>query len=299
MKRLLACLAALWLTPHSWGGVEDLLASREKFLSPKLGARLPKELAFTDSTGKKVTIGDYGQDRPYILVLAYYKCPMLCNLVLNDLVSSLRRLPFNAGREYEVVVVSFDPKEGPELAAAKKAAYVEEYGRAGGEGGFHFLTGDQPNINRLMDATGFHAVWDERQKQYAHARAIMVVSPYHLLTRYFVDGSFPPRDLRLALIESSEGKVGSPMDRILLMCFNYDPVTARYSVAVLTVVQLGGLLTLGLIGGFWLVAWWRRRGSPPSPLTPLAQAALGEGAGIAGPAAGGRNEDRERLMSNG
>jgi protein SCO1/2 len=260
MTRVLACLAALGIagSAHA-GGAEDLLGSREKFLQPKLGARLSRDLTFTDSTGKKVTLGDYGKDRPYILVLAYYKCPMLCTLVLNDLVASLRRLPFDAGREYEVVVISFDPSEKPELAAAKKAAYVEEYGRPGGEAGFHFLTGDQEQINRIMDETGFRAVWDERQKQYAHARAIMIVSPYHLLTRYFLDGAYPPRDLRLALIESSEGKVGSPMDRILLMCFNYDPVEARYSVAVLNVVQLGGLVTVALIGGFWLVAWWRRR----------------------------------------
>lgn len=265
MARLLACLAALLLAAPAWA--EKLLASKEMFFTQKLGARLPANLEFTDSTGKKVRLGDFGGDRPFILVLAYYKCPRLCTLVLNDLVAGLRSpaMPFTAGKEFDVVVVSFDPTEKPELAAAKKAAYVEEYGRPGGEAGWHFLTGEQTNIKRLMDATGFKAVWDEKGQQYAHARGIMIVSPKLLLTRYFLDGSFPPRNLRLALIEGSEGKVGSPMDRVLLMCFNYDPVEGQYSVAVLNLVKLGGVLTVLLLGAFWVVSAMRGRSPSPAP----------------------------------
>lgn len=260
---------------------EDLLGSKEKFFTPRLGDRVPQELTFRDESGQPVRLGDYGQSRPVILVLAYYRCPMLCTLVLNDLVKGLRGVPFDAGNEYEVVVVSFDPTEKPELAAAKKKAYVEEYGRPGTDKGWHFLTGDRPEIDRLMASVGFRAIWDEKEQQYAHARGIMILTPDWMVTRYFLEGSFPPRDLRLALVEGSEGRVGSPMDRVLLMCFNYNPVSGKYSMTILNIVRLGGLLMVGLVLLFWLSSWRRGR------------RLAGAAAGI-DPAAAGAGEPEDR-----
>jgi protein SCO1/2 len=249
-----------------FAGPEELLGSKEKFFTPRLGDRVPMDLVFRDETGKQVTLGDYGKAKPVLLVLAYFRCPMLCTLVLNDVVKGLRGVPFNAGKEFEVVVVSFDAREKPELAKAKKDAYVEEYGRPGGEKGWHFLTGEQAQIDRLMQAVGFRAIWDEKQQQFAHARGILVLTGDWMVTRYFLEGSYPPRDLRLALVEASEGKVGSPMDRILLMCFNYNPVTARYSMTVLTVVRIAGAATVAMLVGFWVVSWRRGRRVAQLPL---------------------------------
>jgi protein SCO1/2 len=280
-KALFLTLVAFFLVPPRWlcrtdfqsvflvgqahaAGPEDLLASKEKFFTPKLGAEVPRDLTFRDETGRTVKLGDYGNDKPVILVLAYYRCPMLCTLVLNDLVKGLRGVPFLAGREFEVVVVSFDPREKPELAAAKKAAYVADYGKPGGEKGWHFLTGEQPQIDRLMEAVGFRAVWDPQQQQFAHARGIMILTPGRQMARYFLEGYYPPTDLRLALVEASEGRIHAPMDRILLMCFNYNPSTGRYSLAVLNVVRLGGLITVAVVVGFWVVTWRRRRTLVPA-----------------------------------
>jgi protein SCO1/2 len=184
---------------------------------------------------------------------------MLCTLVLNDLVQGLRGVPATAGKEFEVVVVSFDPSEKPELAAAKKAAYVEEYGRPGGETGWHFLTGEQKEIDQLLEAIGFRVFWDDRKNQYVHARGILVLNPGGTVSRYFLDGAYPARTLRLGLAEASEGRVGSVTDQILLMCFSYDPSMGRYSTSVLALVRLGGVLTVAGLLLFWLVSW-RLRG---------------------------------------
>ena len=240
-------------------GGDDLLASKERFFTSRLGERLPASLAFTDETGKRVTLGDY-QGKPFILVMAWYKCPRLCTQVLNDLIKGLRGVPFSVGREFDVVVCSYDPTEKPALAKAKKDSYAEDYGRPGSEGGWHFLTGDKADIDALCDACGFHAVWDERGKQYVHGRGIAFITPRLLVARYSLDGIFPSRELRMALAETSEGQVGSPMDRILLMCFNYDPVTGKYSVAILNLVRFGGLLTMAVLALFW---WWPRKKQKP------------------------------------
>ena len=263
-------LAALVLLPGgTWAGSEDLLASKERFFTPRLGDRLPGDLVFRDENGAEVRLADFGKDtsqprgyRPVILVLAYFRCPMLCTLSLNDLVKSLHGVPFEAGKEFDVVVVSFDAREKPALARAKKQAYVEEYARPGGERGWHFLTGDQKNIDRLMEAVGFRAVWDEEGQQFAHARGLLILSrdlasDRLMVTRYFLGGSYPPRDLRLAITEASEGQVGNLMDRVLLMCFNYNPVSGKYSLAILNAVRIGAVGTVGLLAGFWLLMWRR------------------------------------------
>jgi protein SCO1 len=256
----LAVLALASVPGVSRAGGDDLVGAPEKFFTPRLGDQVPLDLTFRDEKGRPVRLGEFLGEKPAILVLAYYRCPRLCTLVLNDLCDSLRQVPFTAGREFEVVVVSFDARETPALAGAKKMAYVESYGRPGGEDGWHFLTGRQPEIDRLMEAVGFRAVWDPEQKQFAHARGILVLTPGGRVARYFLGGYYPPRDLRLALVESSEGKISAPMDRVLLMCFSYNPSTGRYSAAVLGAVRVGGVLTVLGVVAFWLARW--RRGRP-------------------------------------
>jgi protein SCO1/2 len=267
MRRTILLMTAwLALGGHAWAeSPADLLASKERFFSPKVGAEVPRDIWFVDETGKRVTLGDYGGDRPVILVQAYYRCPQLCTLVLNDLVKGLRGVGlFQPGRNLDVVVVSFDPEEKPELAAAKKAAYVEDYGRPGSEGGWHFLTGEKEQIDRLADATGFHAVWDEEKKQYAHVRAITILSPGWKVTHYFTGGSFAPLYLSQALTQATTGKTGSFLNNFLQMCFIYDPVTSRYSLNILFAIRVGGGVVIALLLLMWLYMGWRAwRGSPP------------------------------------
>ncbi len=241
----------------------DLLASKERFFTPRIGQAVPRDLTFLDETGKVVQLGDYGNDRPVILVMAYYKCPQLCTLVLNDLVKGLRGVGlFDVGRNLDVVVVSFDPTEKPALAAAKKAAYVADYGRPGAENGFHFLTGEQSQIDLLQEATGFRAVYDPSRKEYAHVRAIMILSPSWKLTHYFTDGAFAPLYLSQALTQATTGKSGSFISNFMQMCFVYDPVTSRYSLNILTAVRIGGVITIATMLGVWLGLWWRARRRP-------------------------------------
>lgn len=267
---------ALLLTPTVRADVQPLLGSRENFLTQRIGNRIPADLTFTNESGQSVRMGDLGRDangnpRPIILVLAYFRCPMLCTMVLDDLTETLGhpKFPFTPGREIEVVVISFDPTETPAMAAAKKRAYLgmyaEKYSRPVEQEGWHFLTGNRENVDRLMEETGFRAIWDERQQQFAHARGIMILTGGGMITHYFTGGAFPPNDLRLAVVSSSEGRVGSPMDRVLLMCFTYDPVSSRYSVTILNAVRAGGILTLTLLSGFWFITWRRSRRRVPAP----------------------------------
>jgi protein SCO1/2 len=295
MRAILFSLLAILLAPAAISAAnDDLLSSKERYFTPRLGDKLPPDLVFRDEAGKQVRLIDFGKDpaqphgyRPVILVLAYFRCPMLCTLTLNDLVKGLHGVALDAGKDFDVVVVSFDARETPELARAKKKAYVEEYGRPGAENGWHFLTGDQENIDRLMEAVGFRAVWDEQGQQFAHARGLLFLgrdleSGQLMVTRYFLGGAFPPRDLRLAITETSEGQVGNVMDRVLLMCFNYNPVTGKYSVAILNAVKIGGLLTVALLVGFWVLMWRRARRRAVAPLV----AASGLACGLTQPTTG-------------
>jgi protein SCO1/2 len=257
---ILAGLALYLALGPALAWADNLLASKEQFFTPRYGEQVPLDLTFVDETGKSVMLGDYlGQRKPIILVLAYFECPMLCKLVLKDLVDGLRGVEWRAGEQYDVVVVSFDAREKPDLAARHKESYVESYGRPGSENGWHFLTGEQANIDALTEAVGFHVVWDAKKQQYAHGRGITLLTPRGRIAKYLVGGVFPPRDLRLALVEASEGEIGKPMDRILLMCFSYDPETGKYSMAILRLVRAGGLLTVLGMGAFWLACWWRGR----------------------------------------
>jgi protein SCO1/2 len=232
----------------------------------RLNAQVPLDLTFTDDTGKQVRLGDYFGKKPVILVLAYYQCPRLCTLVLNGLVQGMLEMPFSAGDEFQVVTVSFDPRETPELAASKKETYLLRYGRPGAAAGWHFLTGDQRNIDRLTKAVGFRYRYDEAHKQFIHASGITVLTPEGKISRYFYDVRYTGRDLRLGLVEASQNKIGSPVDQILLYCFHYDPTLGKYSASVMTFVRIGGVLTMLAIGAF---VWFLSRQRPVAQSLPV------------------------------
>lgn len=214
----------------------------------KLNQQVPLDLTFRDEHGASVKLGDYFGAKPAILVLAYYKCPNLCTLVLTKLVETMRGLPFDIGDQFEVVTVSIDPRETPALAAAKKATYLARYGRAGAAGGWHFLTGEQGQIERLTQEIGFRYAYDARQDQYAHPTGIMVLTPQGKISRYFYDLEYTPRDLRLGLVEATDGKIGSPIDYVLLRCYHYDPVTGQYTVAIMSIVRMVAVASTMVLG---------------------------------------------------
>lgn len=222
-------------------------ALSEVGLDQKLDQQLPLDLVFRDESGQEVQLGKYFGQKPVILALVYYDCPMLCTQILNGMVTSFRVLPFQVGKEFDVVTVSFDPRETSELAATKKKVYVNylpEKMRAGATNGWHFLTGDQASIAKLTDAVGFRYRYDEATKQFAHASGIMVATPHGKLSRYFYGIEYAPRDLRLGLIESSANKIGSPADQLLLYCYHYDPATGKYGAAVMKIMRIAGVITV-------------------------------------------------------
>lgn len=247
----------------SAAGVPELL--QEVGLDQKLNAQIPFGLTFKDESGRPVKLGDYFGKRPVILTLNYFECPMLCTEVLNGLTGALRTLNFSVGKEFDVVTVSFDPRDTPELARAKKANYVERYHREGAANGWHFLTGNEPEISMLTRAVGFRYAYNKAVGQYAHASGIMVLTPDGRLSRYFYGIEYGPRDLKLALMESADHKIGSPVDQLLLACFHYDPSAGKYSLAVMRVVRTAGVATLLMIGGAVVMLRRReRRGPLPS-----------------------------------
>lgn len=222
-------------------------ALKEVKIEQKLDQQLPLELAFRDESGQSVKLGQFFGNKPVVLALVYYDCPMLCTQVLNGMVTSFRVLPFQIGNEFDVVTVSFDPRETSALAAAKKKVYVDylpEKMRAGAQQGWHFLTGDQASIDALTEAVGFHYRYDEATKQFAHGSAIMLTTPQGKLSRYFYGVDYSARDLRLGLIESSQNKIGSRVDELLLFCYQYDPATGKYGAPVMRIMRIAGVLTL-------------------------------------------------------
>ncbi|MFN2387581.1 MAG: SCO family protein, partial [Thermoanaerobaculia bacterium] len=209
-------------------------------IAQRLNQRVPLEVPFRDEAGRAVRLGDYFGKRPVVLALVYYECPMLCTQVLNGLAAALGAVSFDTGREFDVVAVSFDPRETPKLAAEKKRTYVTRYGRPGAEKGWHFLTGDAASIAALTEAVGFRYRFDPETGQFAHASAVYVLTPEGVLARYFYGIEYAPRDLRLSLVEASRGRVGSPVDQLLLYCFHYDPVEGKYGAVAMNMVRLGG-----------------------------------------------------------
>jgi protein SCO1/2 len=223
----------------------------------QLDQQVPLDLNFRDESGQNVRLGDYFGKKPVILSLVYYECPMLCTQVLNGQVTSLSEVSFNVGEQFNVVTVSFNPRETPALAAAKKEMYLSKYGRPGAKEGWHFLTGDPKEIASLADSVGFHYVYDALLNQYAHASGIMVLTPQGRISRYFYGIDYSPRDLRLGLVEASEGKIGSPVDQIMLLCYHYDAATGKYAVMVTNSLRIGGVIIVLLI--VTLFFWLQRR----------------------------------------
>ena len=217
---------------------------REVGFEQRLGEQVPLDAIFRNEAGEEVRLGDYFTDRPVVLALVYFECPMLCNMILTGMISSLDILTFTPGEEYEVVVVSFDPREDHYLATAKKRESMAQYDRPGTEGGFHFLTGEQGSIDALTQAVGFTYVFDEAEDEFAHASGLTVLTSEGKISRYLFGIEYAPKDLRLALIESAQLKIGSAVDQLLLFCYDYDPTTGKYGAATLRLVQAGGAVTV-------------------------------------------------------
>ena len=228
-------------------------------IDQKLNEQIPLDAVFKDEQGREVRLAQFFGKKPVVLSLVYYDCPMLCTQVLNGMTSSFRKVAFNIGEQFEVVTVSFDPREQPQLAAAKKQVYLERYNRPGAEAGWHFLTGDEANIKRLTEAVGFRYVWDDHPKQFAHASGIIVLTPEGKIARYFYGIEYAPKDLRLGLVEASQNQIGSPVDALMLYCYHYDPATGKYGAIVMNIMKVAGIITLALIGGMLLIL--RRRGA--------------------------------------
>lgn len=225
----------------------------------RLNEQVPLDLEFIDEMGKAVKLRDYFKGKPVVLVLAYYRCPMLCTLVLNAVASTIEKVPLAAGKDFHVVTVSFDPRETWELAAAKKKNLLARYSHPGAGEGWSFLTGKPDPIRELTRAAGFRYVYYPKEERYFHPAGILVLTPSGKISRYLFGVDFPARDLRLALVEASAGKIGSPADQVLLFCFHYDPSTGRYTAAVLRFVRLGGVLTMLAVAGLgWFLVRGRR-----------------------------------------
>jgi protein SCO1/2 len=224
---------------------------------PQLNAQIPLDLPFMDENGNAVQLHDYFQQKPVLLAFVYYGCPMLCNQVEQGVVGALKMLSFTPGRDYEVVFVSFDPRESPDMAAQKKKSALAHFGRSETAAAWHFLTGTKESIDAATKAANFRYNFDTKNNLFAHASGIMLLTPDGRISRYFYGVEFPGRDVRLGLVDASAGKIGTPIDHVLLFCYRYDPSTATYSASILKIIRLGGVLTIACIVGGILI--FRRR----------------------------------------
>ena len=249
---LLAAPAATVLADHPSPGSVPL---ESVDYEQKLNAQVPLDLTFVDETGNSVQLSQYFGRRPVVLLFAYYECPMLCTLVLNNLTKSLKNLQFTPGDQFEIVTVSIDPAETPELAAEKKAAYLQEYNRPGADSGWHFLTGGHAEIDSLARSVGFRYAYDHQIDQYAHPAGVILLTPEGRVSRYILGIDYPPKDLRLGLVEAAERKIGTPVDQFFLLCYRYDPQNGRYTLVIENVLRLAGSATALALGGliFWLL----------------------------------------------
>jgi protein SCO1/2 len=221
-----------------------------------MGSQVPVDVPFSDESGRTVTLRQY-LGKPVILALVYYQCPSLCNMVLNGVLRSVKNLAMNAGDEYEIVAVSFDPRETWEMAATKKVSYVKGYNRERAERGWHFLTGSDASSRLLADAVGFHYAYDTVSNQYAHGSAIVLLTPEGRVARYFYGIEYPARDVRLGLIEASDRRIGSPVDAVMLYCYHYDPTNGKYGMVIMNVLRLAGLVTVAALATFMIVMFRR------------------------------------------
>jgi protein SCO1 len=221
---------------------------------PSLNAPMPLDLPFRDEAGRAIQLRDYfGQQKPVVLAFVYYGCPMLCDQVEQGVVGALRMLSFNPGRDYDVVFVSFDSRETPEMAAEKKKKALAHFRRPETDSGWHFLTGPKESIDAATNAANFRFSFDARNNLFAHASGVMILTPDGRISRYFYGIEYPGRDMRLGLVDASAGKIGTPIDHVLLFCYHYDPSAARYSASILKIIRLGGVLTiLCIVGGIWI-----------------------------------------------
>jgi protein SCO1/2 len=269
----MALTACVLLAPSGWGqGMSKGIMSPPANVRPPylenvgieqhLDAQVPAGLAFTDDSGRAVKLSDYFGKKPLILNLVYYNCTMLCGEALAGLSGSMKMIKFDAGNEYDVITVSFDPRETPQIAAVKKQEYLKRYGRPGAANGWHFLTGSADSINALTKAVGFQYQYDPKSNQYAHATAIMVLTPEGRISRYFYGVDFPPKDLRMGLVEASTGKIGNAVDSVLLYCYHYDPATGKYGAVVNNMLKIGAGLTIVLLGGMLLILFRTERSLP-------------------------------------
>lgn len=257
---IILILMSFWLWPAAKLQAQENTLPKELEgigITEHLGDKIPAGLQFVNEKGETVTLDSYiGQGRPVILNLVYYSCPMLCTLVLNGMVEGLKQVGYEPGQQFDIVSVSIDPRDTPEIAAMKKANYIKEYGRPSANMSWHFLTGQEAEIKKLTDAIGFKYRWDEQQQQYAHAAAIFILTPEGVLSRYLYGITFQPQDLRLGLLEASEGKIGSPIEKLLLFCYQYDPVGKKYALYATNVMRLGAAFTVLILGAF-LGFFWR------------------------------------------
>jgi len=227
-------------------------------LDQRLNQQVPLNLAFNDENGQAVQLQQYFGQKPVILMLVYYQCPMLCTQVLNGFTGAMNGIVrFNIGREFNVITVSIDPRDTPQDAAAAKERYIKRYRRAGAAEGWHFLTGKKDQIDQLAQAVGFRYAWDPEIKQYAHASGIMVLTPAGVVAQYYYGIEYAPRDIQLGLIEASKGKIGNVVDQVLLYCYHYDPRQGKYGAAVFNVLRLSALATVMALGGFMLIMFRR------------------------------------------
>src|SRR5688572_10241064 len=279
--RLIACcilLSAACLLAHAQPGVPPLNSPlygarvesgsvstglppvlKEVGIDQRLNEQVPLDAVFKDDQGREVRLGEYFKGKPVVLALVYYACPQLCNQILIGTLSSVRQVSFNAGEDYQIVAISFDSRETPALATAKKQTYVKAYNRASGNAGWHFLTGDDANIKRVTDAVGFRYKWDDKTNQFAHASGMFVLTPEGKLARYFYGIEYRPRDVRLGLVEASQSRIGTPVDTLMLYCYHYDPKTGKYGPVVMNIMKVAGVITIGLIAGMLLML--RKRGT--------------------------------------
>jgi len=231
-------------------------------IDQKLGNQLPLETVLKDEDGQDVKLGDYFKSgRPVVLVFAYYECPMLCTQVLNGITGSLKGINLDAGKDFDVVAISFDPRdnETPGLAKNKKANYIERYNRSGTENGWHFLTGSQDSIKAVTDAAGFKYEWDDKTQQFAHAAGVMIVTPEGKMSRYFYGIDYAPKDIKFGIMDSAQAKIGTPAEQLLLYCYHYDPASGKYGLAILRVMRLAGVATLLGMGAMAFVFWKRNK----------------------------------------
>jgi protein SCO1/2 len=231
----------------------------------RLGEQVPLDLTFRDEVGAPVLLRSYFGNKPVIMLLTYYNCTMLCPLLLDGLVRTMRGIAFDVGKQFNVLTVSINPREGPVIASQRKELYIQRYGRRGAEDGWHFLTGQEASIRRLAQAIGYRYVYDAKKDEYAHAAGILLLTPEGRVSRYLYGVEFSPRDLRLGLVEAAAHTIGSPVDQLLLYCYHYDPLTGKYGLIIMNVIRVAGFATVLMLGSFMLVMFRRdhRAAMPP------------------------------------